>query len=325
MLVGAPDPLTEACGADTTRTWLCELTFEITGTEGAARVGRHLSPWITALLIVVGAWCLNRIVRRVIKRIARRMASPNGGGRLQALRRKTGLETSTGTPALRREQRAQSIGDGLRSFASILITLAAVFAILGTFGIELRSIFATAGLLGVVLGFGAQNLLRDLISGTFMLVEDQFGIGDVIDVGGAIGTVEHMTLRMTRLRDDEGVVWHIPNGEVKRVGNKSHQWSRAILDIPIAYDSDLEVATEAISHAADTMWREEQWATRMLSQPEVLGVESIAASGVVIRLAVKTLPAEQWIIARELRVRVKAKLDEAGIERPPHFFVTGPE
>jgi small conductance mechanosensitive channel len=214
-------PLTDACGRPGTRRWLCDAVFELTDSHYAARLGHQLSPWVTTLLILVGAFVVNRIVRRLIKRVGRRLAQPATGQRLQTLRRRTGFETSTGTPALRREQRAQSISDGLRSFASLIIGLITLFAILGAWGIELGSILAGAGLLGVVIGFGAQNLLRDIISGTFMLLEDQFGIGDVIDVGDAIGTVEHMSLRTTRLRDVEGVVWHVPNGEVKRVGNRS--------------------------------------------------------------------------------------------------------
>jgi small conductance mechanosensitive channel len=322
---GKADPLTDACGPAGTRRWLCDLVFDLTDSRGSARVGHHLSPWLTTAFIVLGALLLNRVVRRLIKRVARRLVRPESGQRLQSLRRRTGLETSSGTPALRREQRAQSIGEGLRSLSSLIIGLVSFIAIFGAWGIELGSILAGAGLLGVMIGFGAQNLLRDLISGTFMLVEDQFGIGDVIDVGDAVGTVERMSLRTTRLRDVEGVVWHVPNGEVKRVGNKSQQWSRAILDIPVAYDSDVDVATEAIKAAADSMWRDEQWSTRILAEPEVLGVESIAATGVTIRLAVKTLPAEQWKVARELRVRIKSTLDDAGIERPPSFFVGMPE
>ncbi len=309
-----------ACGPAGTQRWLCDAVYDLTENHTAARVANHLSPWVTAVLIVLGALLVNRVVRRVIKRVVRRLARVETANRLRSLRLRTGLETSTGTPTMRREQRAQTIGDGLRSLASLLIGVFAFFAILAAFGISLQAIVTGAGLLGVMLGFGAQNLLRDIISGTFMILEDQFGVGDVIDVGEATGTVELLSLRSTRLRDVEGIVWHVPNGEVRRVGNKSQQWSRAILDVPVAYDSDVEVATDAIKAAADSMWHDERWSTRIIDEPEVLGVESIAATGITIRLAVKTLPAEQWKVARELRVRIKAELDEAGIERPAAFF-----
>lgn len=316
------DALSDACGEDPR--WLCERLFELTDARLAARVGHQLTPWVNAAIIVVVALLANRIIRRVIKRTVRRLGQAERSPRLRALRIKTGLETSSGTPTIRREQRAQTIGDGLRSLASLLVGVVAFFAILATFGISLQAIVTGAGLLGVMLGFGAQNLLRDIIAGTFMILEDQFGVGDVIDVGEAAGTVEMLSLRTTRLRDVEGIVWHVPNGEVRRVGNKSQQWSRAVLDVPVAYDSDVDVATEAIKRAADSMWHDERWATRILAEPEVLGVESIAATGITIRLAVKTLPAEQWHVARELRVRVKTALDEAGIDRPPAFFTGFP-
>lgn len=317
------EPLRDACGADPR--WLCERLFDLTETRFLARVGHHLTPWVNAAIIVLAALLVNRIVRRAIKRTVRRLGQAERSPRLRALRIKTGLETSSGTPTIRREQRAQTIGDGLRSLASLIIGLIAFFAILATFGISLQAIVTGAGLLGVMLGFGAQNLLRDIIAGTFMIIEDQFGVGDVIDVGEATGTVEMLSLRTTRLRDVEGIVWHVPNGEVRRVGNKSQQWSRAVLDVPVAYDSDVDVAADAIKRAADSMWRDDRWATRILTEPEVLGVESIAATGITIRVAVKTLPAEQWHVARELRVRIKTELDAAGIERPPAFFTGIPD
>ncbi len=305
--------------------WLCRDLLELTDAETPARLGHHLTPWVTAVIIVVLALLANRIVRRLIKRTVRRLGRAERSARLRALRVRAGLETSTGTPSIRREQRAQTIGDGLRSLASILIGLIALFAVLAAFGLSLEAMVTGAGLLGVMLGFGAQNLLRDIIAGTFMILEDQFGVGDVIDVGEATGTVEMLSLRTTRLRDVEGIVWHVPNGVVQRVGNKSQQWSRAVLDVPVAYDSDVELATDAIKRAADSMWQDERWSTRILAEPEVLGVESIGATGITIRVAVKTLPAEQWHLARELRVRIKTALDEAGIERPPSFFTGIPD
>ncbi len=313
----------DVCGDDPR--WLCERAFDLTDARTVSRVGHHLTPWVNATLILLVSLLTNRIVRRFIKRSVRRLGQAERSQRLRALRIRTGLETSSGTPSIRREQRAQTIGDGLRSFASLIIGVFAFFAILAAFGISLQAIVTGAGLLGVMLGFGAQNLLRDIIAGTFMILEDQFGVGDVIDVGEASGTVEMLSLRTTRLRDVEGIVWHVPNGEIRRVGNKSQQWSRAVLDVPVAYDSDVDLAADAIKRAADSLWRDERWATRILSEPEVLGVESIAATGITIRLAVKTLPAEQWHVARELRVRIKSALDEAGIDRPPSFFTGMPE
>src|SRR5690606_4989578 len=135
----------------------------------------------------------------------------------------------------------------LRSVASLVIWVAAVFVAVGslrTTNIELGPLIAGAGIVGVALGFGAQSLVKDFLTGLFMLIEDQYGVGDIVDVGPATGVVEGITLRTTRLRDVEGVLWHVPNGEIKRVGNLSQQWSRAVLDVPVPYETDLDRAIE---------------------------------------------------------------------------------
>jgi small conductance mechanosensitive channel len=214
-------------------------------------------------------------------------------------------------------QRAETISSVLRSVVSIVIWSISILIILSELGIDLAPLLAGAGVLGVALGFGAQSVVRDFLAGTFMVLEDQFGVGDVIDVGDASGTVEGLSLRTTRLRDVEGVVWHVPNGEIKRVANKSQQWSRAVLDIPVALETDIEHAKGVIKETADTVWREPPWSTMILGEPEVWGVEALGTQGVVIRLVVKTRPLEQWAVARELRARVKQSFDHAGIKVPP--------
>jgi small conductance mechanosensitive channel len=226
------------------------------------------------------------------------------------------LEKTGPTPDLRRHQRAETIAGGLRSFGSIIVWAIALVWMLSALGIEASKILTSAGLIGVALGFGAQNLLRDLIAGTFMIFEDQIGVGDVIDAGVASGTVEAVTLRTTKLRDVEGVVWYVPNGEMKRVGNKTQQWSRAVIDIPISYDADIDRAQQVIKQTAVEMSHDPTWRHRILSEPEVWGVESLAIDSVVIRLVVKTAPLEQWSVGRELRARVKHALDLAGIASP---------
>ena len=157
-----------------------------------------------------------------------------------------------------------------------------------------------------------------------MIFEDQVGVGDVVDVGAATGTVEAVTLRTTKLRDVEGVVWYVPNGEIKRVGNKTQQWSRAVLDIPIAYDADIDKAQHVILETAKEMANDPTWKDRILSQPEVWGVESLALDSVMIRLVVKTAPLERWSVSRELRARIKPALDAAGIASPKPPAEPGP-
>jgi small conductance mechanosensitive channel len=177
-------------------------------------------------------------------------------------------------------------------------------------------LLAGAGVVGVALGFGAQNLVRDFLSGIFMLIEDQYGVGDVIDAGPATGKVEGVSLRTTRIRDVEGNVWHIPNGVIQRVANKSQEWSRALLDIQVAYDADTGRAADVIKRVADETWRDPVWSAEMLEEPEVWGVESLDVNGVSIRLVAKTKPLSQWKVERELRARIKQALEAEGIEIP---------
>jgi small-conductance mechanosensitive channel len=266
---------------------------------------------VTAVVILLAAWVINRLVRRTIRRLVGAMGEERG---LAALRAPTALARTDELPSLRRVQRAETVGALLASAASFGIwTLAGLMA-LGTMGLDLGPLIAGAGIVGVALGFGSQNLVRDFISGIFMLLEDQYGVGDVVDAGPATGTVEGVGLRTTRLRDVNGTLWHIPNGEIRRVGNRSQGWARALVDVEVAYSTDLDDATRVIERVADDMWRDEHWAHRMLEEPEVWGVEELGPDGVRVRLVAKTRPLEQWKVARELRARIKAAFDKAGME-----------
>jgi moderate conductance mechanosensitive channel len=197
-----------------------------------------------------------------------------------------------------------------------MVWLVATLVILSDLGVDMAPLLASAGVATVIIGFGAQQVVRDYLAGLFMLMEDQYGVGDVIDVGDAVGTVELVSLRVTRLRDVEGVVWWVPNGQMTRVGNKSQQWSRALLDIAVAPDTDVGQATDVIQRTADDMWHDDDWRGRLLDQPEVWGVEDIGVGGMLIRLVVKTVPNEQWDVSRELRARLKRAFDEVGIHLP---------
>ena len=173
----------------------------------------------------------------------------------------------------------------------------------------------------MALGFGAQSLVRDFLSGIFMLIEDQYGVGDVVDLGEASGTVEAVTLRVTRLRDQNGTVWHVPNGEILRVGNKSQQWARAVLDIAVSPQADLERAAQVIGTAAEQVWELAEAAPDVLGSPEVLGIEYLGPDAATIRVQGKTRPGAQWRVSRLLRVRIAEALAEAGIDLPPSTFV----
>jgi small-conductance mechanosensitive channel len=213
----------------------------------------------------------------------------------------------------RRKQRVRALGAILRSAASVTIFSIAGFAVLGDLGINLAPLLASAGVVGVAIGFGAQNLVRDYLSGIFMLVEDQYGVGDVITVGDATGTVENVTLRITRVRDVNGIVWHIRNGAIETVGNESQGWARAVIDFPVPYEADLATIRTLLAETGEGMWNDPTWRAVMLEAPEVWGAQEISGSEVTMRIVAKTAPLRQWEVEREMRARVKAALHDAGI------------
>jgi small-conductance mechanosensitive channel len=267
--------------------------------------------------VLAAAWVVNRLVRRAIRRLVASMQQDRVQRRLGTLRAPGVLARTGELPSLRRVQRAETVGALLASVGSFAIWVLAGLTALGTLGLDLGPLIAGAGVVGVAVGFGAQNLVRDFISGIFMLLEDQYGVGDVIDVGAAAGTVdgtvEGVGLRTTRLRDVNGTLWHLPNGEIRRVGNRSQGWARALVDVEVDYSADLDEAIATIRRVADELWRDDDWAELMLEQPEVWGVEELGLSVARVRLVVKTRPLEQWKVARELRARIKAAFDQAGI------------
>jgi moderate conductance mechanosensitive channel len=315
------NPETEACGPPGQRSWLCSSVYNVSDNQRAAEIADWFATPLRILIILLVGWIVARLVRRLI----RRAVAPIGKSpkRKDPMKTPFGFIDTGGGPTARRVQRAKTMADVLGSVVTGIIWTIAALVAMGELGIDLAPLVAGAGVLGVALGFGAQSLVRDFLSGFFMLAEDQYGVGDVIDVGGVVGssggvsgTVEGVSLRTTRIRDVEGVVWHVPNGEIKRVGNKSQQWSRAVLDIPVDYDTDISRATTVIKETADAMWRDDQWKDAILTEPEVWGIEELTPTSVKIRLVVQTLPLEQWRVARELRARIKAAFDAAGIETP---------
>jgi small conductance mechanosensitive channel len=266
-------------------------------------------------LIAVLAMVLRLLVNRGIGRLVKGAAEGSVPVVLRPLHDRTKGRLLEASPlsSERRRQRAETIGSVLRSSAAIVIFTVAGAMILAELGFDLAPVIASAGIVGVAVGFGAQNLIKDFLNGMFMILEDQYGVGDVIDAGEATGTVEAVGLRTTRLRDVAGTVWHIRNGEIVRIGNKSQGWARAVLDIAVAWDSDLSAVRDVLRSTAEAMAAEDDWAEKITEAPEVWGVEELGSSGVVVRLAVKTAPLEQWKVARELRERVKEAFDREGI------------
>ncbi len=313
-------PLQEACGSDPNL--ICEWVFEQTDSE----VWANIADWfldrpLRVLLIVVLAWLAARIGRRIVSRFASEVAERSTRQRSAelednpVLRRVSRLAQHKQQTA-RAEKRAVTLGAMLESLVSIVVWTTASFLVLGEIGISLGPLIASAGIAGIAIGFGAQSIVRDFLAGIFVIIEDQYGVGDVIDVGEAIGTVEEVGFRTTQIRDVSGVLWTVPNGVIQRIGNYSQIWSKSVFDIEVAYDTDIDKAMEVIKTVLDNAWHENEETATITEEPEVQGVQAFGESAVVIRAVVKTDPAEQWAVARMVNGRLKKALDEAGIEIP---------
>ncbi len=265
-----------------------------------------IEPALQILLVVVIALVVKWLANRLIDRIVRQMKTPPDK-----------VRGRTAATSNRRATRADALGTLLRSLANVIVLTIAVFMVLGVFGINLAPLIAGAGIIGLAVGFGAQDLVSDFLAGVFMLAEDQYGIGDVIDAGeGIVGVVEGISLRTTEVRDVSGTLWHVPNGQITRIGNMSQEWARTLLDVGVSYDTDIDQASEVIKAVADEMAAEEAYAPDFLGEPEIWGVQNLGPDSVDIRLVIKTTPGTQWGIARELRRRIKYALDGADIEIP---------
>jgi small conductance mechanosensitive channel len=308
---------------------LCEVLLRETSLEWLAQGSYYLliKP-VRIILIIIVALILRTFLSRLIKRLTK-MSSESKRGLLHPLRERVPVAPPE-APVLRyerRRQRAEALGSVLRSIASIGIFSIAFMLILGELGVNLAPLIASAGIAGIALGFGAQNLVKDFIAGLFMLLEDQYGVGDVVDVGEASGTVEAVGLRITTIRDGRGVLWYIRNGEIVRVGNKSQGWALVVVDVPVGFVG-VDEAAAVLRAAASAMTEDQELAADLLEAPEVLGVEQITVDGAVVRTIAKTAPEGQWRVARELRRRLTEALEDAGITqqmsanrvfvRPPH-------
>ena len=309
-----PTQLRDTCGEDPG--FFCRVVYEWTEDRDMAELAdKALGATLTAIAILLVAYVLNKLVSRAVRRALRTLHSGPVHERLGSLRRRTPAALlEPGDVSLRAEQRINALTSVMRSVATAVIFTIAIFLIIGEFGVNLAPLLAGAGIVGIALGFGAQSLVKDFLSGVFILVEDQFGVGDIVDLDQQTsGTVEAVSLRTTRLRAVDGTVWHVPNGDIRRVGNKSQHWSRALLDVEVAYDTDIDLAKGVIKRVADALWKERE---DILEEPEVWGVERLGPNAIVIRLVVKTRPADQYDVSRELRQRLKEAFDAEGIEIP---------
>ncbi|HEY8985353.1 MAG TPA: mechanosensitive ion channel domain-containing protein, partial [Streptomyces sp.] len=269
-------------------------------TNAASWVEQNWSTWLAiglrVLLIVVIAAVLRKVVLRAITKLIDRMNRT--------------VESVDGTAlggllvnVERRRQRSQAIGSVLRSVASFLILGTAALMVLATFQINLAPLLASAGVAGVAIGFGARNLVTDFLSGVFMILEDQYGVGDQIDAGVATGEVIEVGLRVTKLRGGDGEIWYVRNGEVKRIGNLSQGWATAGVDVTVKPSEDLDRVKATLTDVAERMSKEEPWNELLWSSIDVVGLDSVLLDSMVIHLTARTMPGKRLAVERELRWR----------------------
>lgn len=294
------------CAADA-GSW-CARVWSWTGLPSLARgADTAVSVMVSVIGIIVVAVVVRFVINRMITQISAGAGVP---GLMSLLRRRRGVTAAESIEAFgsaRRAQRAKTVGSVLRSAATILIFGTAFMMVLSRFGVNLAPVLASAGVLGLAVGFGAQNLVKDFISGIFMLLEDQYGVGDHVDLGDAVGTIERVGLRTTAVRDVSGVVWYVRNGTIERVGNASQDHAVAVVDVPLELDTDVEQAGRVAERAA----REavgNGLARDVIDPPRVLGVQSVSESALTLRLTTKTRPNKQWAVKRAITERVVSDL-----------------
>ena len=314
LLAFAPTA-TEPCGPADNLDSLCRFVRRTTHNDALASFTRVASDWLTALLTIVIAYLVYRLLRAGISRFVRHMEHEINHRVAQAHERGA-LQSGPRRVQTRRLQRLHAIGGALRSGIGVVVWLVTTLLVLTEIGVNLGPVLAGAGLAGLVIGFGAQNVIRDWLAGFFMLLEDQYGVGDWIQIEDAVGEVEQVGLRVTRIRDVNGTVWHVPNGLVERVGNLSQRWAQATLDVPIALDTDVALAKQIVLDVANELAAEPGWADDIISPPELWGLQSWGPEGMTIRIAIPTRPLRNWDVNRQLRERLKLRFEAEGIRMP---------
>jgi len=282
------------------------------------QIGAWLSTNALVIIVTVAVsfllwWLLVRIIRRITNNAKGRLREERPG---QARAAEHTQELTSVLMSARREQRAEAMGQLLKSTATFTVFGVASLVVLAQVGVNLGPLLASAGVIGVALGFGAQTMVKDFLSGIFLVLEDQYGVGDFVDLGPAIGTVEEVTLRVTRVRDMSGIVWYVRNGEILRVGNRSQGWTMAVVDVPIAYNEDLDRVRRIVEEVGAAMDADPSYDAILFGTPIYAGVESVSGDAVFVRITAKAAPDQQMVAARALRERVKLAFDAAGVRVP---------
>jgi small-conductance mechanosensitive channel len=266
-----------------------------------------------ALIIVfavVVTWVMHFVIRRVVNQIVTGVKKTQNADDTQAL-------AASPLAAVRVVQRTRTLGSVLTNIVNVTVVVITVITVVNTIDSSLiGSLALLSAAIGAGLGFGAQNIVKDVLNGLFMVIEDQLGVGDVVDVGPATGVVEKVGVRITQIRDVNGTLWFVRNGEILRVGNMSQGWARVIVDLAIPYDTDIDEMQDKLLETATTLAKEPKWRPRVLERPELWGLESISEDALVIRLVMKTRTSAKDDVARELRLRLKKTVDGMGVKLP---------
>lgn len=261
---------------------------------------------IASLLRVVMQFAIRRVVNRIVTGVKKRQGIED-----------TQLLHASPVAAARIVQRTRALGGILSGLVTTVVVIVSLLLIITVIDPNATGAFALiTAALGAGLGFGAQNLVRDILNGIFLVAEDQLGVGDIVDLGPATGVVEAVDIRVTRIRDVNGTLWYVRNGEILRVGNLSQGWSRVILDLQVPYDVDIDAVQDRMLTTAVALAEEPKWQRIIIERPELWGLESISGDGIVVRLVAKTRSGSKDDVARELRARLKRTLDEMGVRLP---------
>lgn len=269
---------------------------------------------IAIAAILIGAFVAVVVFRIVIRRIVERIV--NGAKSKANVDDTQALERSP-LAAVRLVQRTRTLGSILQNIVNVAVVIIAIMLIVNVIDANIIGSFALlTAAIGAGLGFGAQNIVKDVLNGIFIVAEDQVGIGDVVDLGLATGVVEYVSVRVTHVRDVNGTLWYVRNGEITRIGNMSQGWSRVIIDLAVPADADVDAVETAMLDAARTLAKDPKWRTRIIEQPEIWGLESVSGDALVIRIVIKTRSNAKDDVARELRMRLKRAMDEIDVRLP---------
>lgn len=294
------------------------LAFEWTDTNKHWLIEVPIRVAVYILVALIARFVLHRMIDRATTGRNPKIiddAEPKRAARLRGLRERSNT-ASAAKAAARRQQRAQTIGSVLKSTVSIVLLVWVVLSVLNVFGVNIAPFIASAGVVGLAIGFGAQNLVRDFVTGVFMLLEDQYGVGDTVDLGEASGEVESVGLRITTVRDIDGTLWYVRNGEIARVGNMSQDYAVARIEVPVALNADVQEAEKVALDAARAAVKDESIAAKVLGEPEMLGVQTMTSDQLTLRLTIKTKPNAQWSVQRRLRREILRAYDEHDIDLP---------